>query len=168
MEGSGLVDLEGRPADLFASGALATVVVFTRADCPIANRYAPELARLHETLTPRGAAFFLVYPDEREDRASIREHLRAFDIPFTPLRDPGGSFVTRVGATTSPEAAVFDADGRLVYRGRIDDRFPELGISRPPGNRDLEAAIQAALAGDSGPLVVTEAVGCYLEDLHGE
>jgi hypothetical protein len=39
------------------------VLVFVRTDCPISNRYAPELRRLQDRFAPRGMAFWLVYPD---------------------------------------------------------------------------------------------------------
>ena len=162
----GVFDLDGSPIDILGSHARASVVVFTRSDCPIVNRYAPELARLHRKFSSKGVAFWLVYPDDREDRASIQKHVDEFGFPFTPVRDPEQILVEQIGVTTSPEAAVFDSRSQLVYRGRIDDRFPAFGISRDPVERDLENAIVAALEGTAGELVTTEAVGCYLSDLH--
>src|SRR5258708_33881879 len=64
------------------------------------------------------------------------------------LRDPKHSLVKYAGATITPEAAVL-AGGRLVYRGRIDDRYVELGVERPtPTRHDLADALAA---GDAGP-----------------
>ena len=162
----GPFDLEGTPVDPFASQGRAQVLIFTRSDCPIANRYAPELSRLHGQFSTEGVAFWLVYPDDRENAESIQAHLKEFGYPLTPLRDPGQVLVRKTGVTTSPEAAVFNSQGRLVYRGRIDDRFPSLGITRPPSERDLERAIEAVVSGTAGELVTTTAVGCYLSDLH--
>jgi hypothetical protein len=66
----------------------------------------------------------------------------------------------------TPEAAVFDARGRVVYRGRIDDRYVDFGLDRPePTSRDLERAIQDLLAGRSVAVPRTQAVGCILADL---
>lgn len=162
----GVLDLDGSPIDILGSDTRASVVVFTRSDCPIANRYAPELARLHREFSSKGVAFWLVYPDDREDRASIQKHVDEFGFPFTPVRDPERILVEQIGVTTSPEAAVFDSRSQLVYRGRIDDRFPAFGVSRDPMERDLENAIVAALEGTAEELVTTKAVGCYLSDLY--
>ena len=42
-----LLDLEGREVDPFQqTDARATVFLFTRTDCPISNRYAPEILGL--------------------------------------------------------------------------------------------------------------------------
>ena len=60
----GVLDLEGRAVDpLDAPGATAVVLIFTRTDCPISNRYAPEVRRLYERFHDRGVRFWLVYPD---------------------------------------------------------------------------------------------------------
>jgi hypothetical protein len=73
--------------------------------------------------------------------------------------------VKLAAATITPEAAVF-VDGRLVYRGRIDDRFVELGRERPaPTQRDLFDALTAIVAGKPAPHPKTQAVGCYISDL---
>ena len=51
LEGLTVTDLDGREVRPFASGpdaARAVVFVFTRSDCPIANRYAPDLQRLQQ------------------------------------------------------------------------------------------------------------------------
>jgi hypothetical protein len=97
-----LVDLDGRPADPLADGAVATVFLFVRTDCPISNRYAPEVRRLWEGFAPRGVAFFLVYPDPGEEPATIRESIADFDYPFPALRDPEHRLVARAGATVTP------------------------------------------------------------------
>ena len=51
------------------------VLVFTTTDCPISNRYAPELERLHRDYGSRGVAFFLVYPDPAVEAS---QRLRGF------------------------------------------------------------------------------------------
>lgn len=162
----GPYSLDDVPLDVFRGDATATVLVFTRSDCPIANRYAPELSRLYDTYSGRGVAFWLVYPDGRESRRSIEMHLESFAIPFTPVRDPHHVLVARIGATISPEAAVFDESEGFIYRGRIDDRFPAYGITREPVERDLGRAIDRALGTADQGLVTTAAVGCYLVDVH--
>ncbi len=75
----------------------------------------------------------------------------------------------RAGARITPEAAVFvpgSGGPRLVYHGRIDDRYPELGRMRPaPTTRDLEDVLEAVLAGRPVPRDAAPAVGCFLADV---
>lgn len=162
-----LWDLEGRAVSPFAGAPrTAFVFVFTRTDCPVSNRYAPELARLHERFAPRGVAFTLVYPGDETTAIAIRRHIQEYGYPFAPLRDPDFSFVGMVGATITPQAAVFDAGGTLRYLGRIDDRYISAGRVRPvPTRRDLEEALEAILAGRAVSADRTPAIGCLIDDL---
>jgi hypothetical protein len=164
-----VLDLDGRPIDPFdiAAKAKATALafVFISVECPISNRYAPEIRRLHDAFTARGVHFWLVFPDPADSPAIIRRHLQEFDYPVRALRDAEHELVTRAGATITPEAAVYDSRGQLAYRGRIDDRYIRLGLERPKASRkDLEAALSATLAGAPVSEPTTSAVGCYIAD----
>ena len=67
--------------------------------------------------------------------------------------------------TVTPEVAVM-VGGHMVYRGRIDDRYVELGKERPqPTQRDLESTLDALIAGKRVAQRETRAVGCILSDL---
>ena len=140
--------------------------LFVRTDCPLTNRYAPELQRIATEFAGQGVEFWLVYPDPAEKPAGIENHIAEYRLPGTPLRDPHHILVERGQATVSPEAAVFDSSGRLAYNGRIDDRFVELGRARPaPTTHDLESAISAVLRGQPVSPAKTRAVGCFLADV---
>ncbi len=161
-----VVDLDNHSVDPFqlTAGAKAVVFLFTATDCPISNRYAPEVQRLYRAYSDRGVRFFLVYPNPADTPALVREHAKSFGYPAEALRDPHQSLAKAAKVTIAPEAAVF-VGGRLVYHGRIDDRFVDLGVDRPqPTVRDLDEAIAAVLAGKPVPHPVTQAVGCYIAD----
>jgi hypothetical protein len=158
--------LEGRAVEplKFAPGIKALVFVFVSVDCPISNRYAPEVRRLYQAFYDKGVRFTLVYPNPAES-ASIRDHLRDFDYPFEAVRDPKHALVKHAQITVTPEVAVFQPDGSLAYRGRIDDRYVRLGLERPaPTQRDLAAALVAILEGKRVREPRTPAVGCYVAD----
>lgn len=165
-----MFDLSGRSIDpQQVAGARATVFLFARTDCPISNRYAPEVRRLHQKFASHGVTFWLVYPDPDESPDTIRKHLRAYGYPFGALRDPQHAFTKLTGATVTPEVAVFapgHADARLIYRGRIDDRYVEFGKIRPaPTRRDLEWALEAILVGKAVASATLPAIGCRISDL---
>ena len=148
-------------------GAVAlTVLVFVSTDCPISNRYAPEITRLHAEFAAQGVRFRLVYPNPLDDEAAINTHIEAYGYPKVAVRDRAHELVKKTGATITPEAVVLDARDRVVYRGRIDDRFVELGRERPsPTTRDLRNAIAAGLAGRRVSPARTQAVGCFIADM---
>jgi hypothetical protein len=159
-------DLDGRARDPFAHRAPAHVLLFVRSDCPITNRYAPELQRISSEFTTRGVDFWIVYADPSETAEAIRHHMAEYRLPGTALRDPEHSLVRRANATIAPEAAVFDSTGQLKYHGRIDDRYVDIGKTRPaPQTHDLEEAITAVLAGRAPAHASTQAVGCSLADV---
>jgi hypothetical protein len=154
---------------LFGSLAFAAdveVFVFVRTDCPITNRYAPELTRIAKEFQGRHVAFYLVYPDPNENKRAIENHMAEYGFPGTPLRDPDHTLEKRAHATVAPEAAVFDAAGNLKYHGRIDDLYVSPGVARPAAQvHDLENAITAVLAGKPVARPETRAIGCSLIDL---
>jgi ribosomal protein L35AE/L33A len=160
--------LAGAPVDALEApaGTKAIVFLFTSTDCPISNRYAPEVRRVAETFAAKGVVVRLVYPNPADEAAAIREHMTAFSYAgaTAALRDPRHALVKYAGVTVTPEAAVY-AGGRIVYRGRIDDRFVDLGVERPSATkRDLADALTAVLAGKPVAAPVTQAVGCFIAD----
>lgn len=159
-------DLRGKRVDpLAAAAGRPVVLVFVRTDCPISNRYAPTLERLSETYRGR-VDFWLVYPDGKESAAQIRAHLNEFRYTIPALRDVRRELVKRAQATITPEAAVFNSAGVLVYHGRIDNWYEDFGRARPsPTSHELRDAIPAALNGKPVSPDHANAVGCYISDL---
>jgi peroxiredoxin len=155
--------LDGRPVyPLQDTTATAVVLVFVRTDCPLSNRYAPEIQRLQSEFGPQGIPFWLVYPDADTSPEEIRRHLEDYRLTLHALRDPGHAFVRQSGVRVTPEVAVFSR-AQLVYRGRIDDRALELGKERPaPTRRDLEEVLASVVQGRVVTNDFTTAVGCYI------
>jgi hypothetical protein len=140
--------------------------VFVRTDCPISNRYAPEVRRVYERFAAQGVDFVLVYTDPNEPMETVREHIVAYSYPFRGVRDTRHTLVDLAGATVTPEVALFTKNGHLLYRGRIDDRFPDYGKARHrPAHRDFEAALIAATSNQPIQTRITHAVGCFIPDL---
>ena len=160
-------DLDGRPIDPLAPapGLRATVFLFISTDCPIANRYAPDIQHLARTFAGQGVRFWLVYANPHEPAASIRDHLRRYQYTIPALRDPEHDLVRMTRATVSPEAAIVAHGGALLYHGRIDDRWVDFGRDRAaPTRRDLADALSAILAGKPVTQTGPPAIGCTLSD----
>jgi hypothetical protein len=159
-------DLQGRTIDPFgALKARAVVLIFVCTDCPIANRYAPEIERLYEKYGRQDVLFWLVYADPRDDAGKIQKHLREYQYKIAAIRDPHHRLVSRCKVTKTPEAALIIPNGKQVYRGRIDDRNTDYGKSRnAPTRRDLQEAIDSVLGGRPVRVATTEVVGCFIPD----
>lgn len=156
--------IDGSPADPFQEAAGKPVVlVFVRTDCPISNRYAPLIQRISGQYAGK-AGFWLVYLGKTASPEKIRQHESEYGYKLPALRDPQHALVGQAQAQVTPEAAVFDAHHRLIYHGRIDNWYEDLGHARPAATtHELDKAIQAALHGTAPPSN-TPGVGCYISD----
>jgi peroxiredoxin len=157
-------DVDGRSLTAAEAGARATVWVFIAHDCPICNAYAPELARLAARYEPQGVHWRVAYAEPDLSLADLRAHARAYGLTMVLLSDPDLRAAQACGATVTPEAVVIDPHSRIIYRGRIDDRYPELGHPRShPQTHDLAVALDDLLANRIVTHPRTVAVGCALE-----
>jgi thiol-disulfide isomerase/thioredoxin len=161
-----LVDLDGKTVNPFQHpNGKVIVFLFVRTDCPISNRYAPTIQELSKEYK-KSAEFFLVYPVKSETAEEIRSHLLEFGYKLRALRDPDGELVKAAQTRVTPEAAVFRADGRLLYHGRIDDWYAEFGKARPaPSTHELSAALESSVTGKPVAVATMPAVGCFLPDV---
>lgn len=156
--------LDGSPADPFQEAAGKPVVlVFVRTDCPISNRYAPLIQRISAQHAGK-AGFWLVYLGKTASAEKIRQHESEYGYKLAALRDPQHALVVQAKVRVTPEAAVFDAHHRLIYHGRIDNWYEDIGHARPAATtHELDGAIQAALTGKAPPSSAP-GVGCYIAD----
>ncbi len=144
---------------------LITVLIFLRTDCPISNSYAPEIERLSKAYAGRGVQFQLVFPDRALSQGQIDRYRREYALTIPAQRDPTRALTVKAQAIATPEAAVFVGD-RLVYHGRIDNRYAALGKARPAATEhDLEQVLQAVIQGRESPFVHRPAIGCAIGDL---
>ena len=161
------VDLSGNPiTQLAPAGARATVLFFAASDCPISNRYIPEMQRLAKQYEPLGVRVWFVYPNPGDDAQAIRAHNMEFAITANTALDTRQNLMLLAHATVTPEVAVLVPERgslHLVYRGRIDDRYLALGTERPQAtHHDLEEAIRAVLAGEPVPPPGGPPIGCSI------
>ena len=162
-----LKDPDGRLVDPFlaAENSAAIVFLFASVDCPVSNRYAPEVQRIHATFAPKNVAFWLVYPNPSDTPDAVRAHLAAYGYPVHALLDPRHDLAKLAHVTITPEAAVFNRSRALAYHGRIDDKFVSLGVERPSATRrDLFEALTAVVGGGTPAQASTPAVGCFIAD----
>lgn len=165
-EESVAVGLRAFPVDPLDQGEDdISVLVFTQTECPIARRYAPEIFRLQRDFAAEGVRFWLVFPDPDDNPDRVRAHLKEYVHGCAVALDPAHQLVARAGVTVTPEVAVFVGD-QLAYRGRITDRETGFGKLRKEASiHDLADALDAIVSGNEPTKRVTEAVGCYIQDL---
>jgi len=106
------------------------VISFTCNHCPYAQAYEDRFSALAREFQPKGIAFVAInpndevsYPDDSFD--NMKERAQAKDFPFPYLRDESQEVAKAYGAVCTPHIFVLDGECKLVYEGRIDDRWKE-------------------------------------------
>jgi len=158
------------PAAIPASSPRATVWLFISTDCPICNGYQPEIERLRMRFAPRGIEFVGVYAEVPLGRSEMEAHVAKFGMKYPVRIDTDRAIQQRLGARLVPEVVVTagapDSSGNpaaFLYRGRIDDQWPERGSRRPSATvHDLERALEAIVAGRAPAVRTTTPIGCVL------
>src|SRR5262245_27493494 len=161
------VDLKGtKHVPLDTKGARAVVFFFVVADCPVANYYTSEINAIIKDHAGKPVRFFVVHVDPDLTPAAARAHAKEYGITCPVLIDAKHDLVKATGATITPEAVILTPGGKIAYRGRIDDRYVELGKRRiAPTRRDVRDALAALLAGRPVKEPRNRAIGCPVPDL---
>jgi hypothetical protein len=153
----------GSPLDS-QRGSEATIVVAFSIECPISNGYVPTLNRMVETYRDRGVSVVAINPNVSQSANAIVKHKREYKPVFEILQDENGEIAKSLGLTICPEACVLDQQGRVRYRGRIDDRYSRRGGAPDEARaHELRDAIDALLAGKEVTEPRTKAIGCPIQ-----
>ncbi len=139
------------------------VFVFLSAECPVAQRYAMRLKRMHKEYYEKHTTIVGVYSNENDSVEDVQEYLKRAEYPFPIVKDVNGSLARYLGATMTPQAHLIDSKKVLRYRGPIDDNRYETRVK----HNYLKDAIVAVLSGREVKIKETPAFGCtiHLPDL---
>ena len=165
VAGQRVVDLTGQVHVIGRSpGCRAIVVVFLATECPISNQSLPRLNRIARAFERQGVEVYGVIAEGAATRSEALRHRKEYRIRFPVLLDETGALVEALRPTHTPHAFVLDVQGRTLYSGRIDDRYPGLTKkSIRAGRQYLSDAVQSALHGRPVAVPKTEPIGCLLE-----
>ncbi len=158
-------DVTGQSRTLLAPArGRVDLLFFVNRECPISNRYAPEITRICRDYASRGVQCTLVYADRTTTPASVAAHRKEFALaPNATAVIDDGRLTTAIDATVTPEAAIYTSDGRQ-YRGRIDNLYLDVGrMQRAATVHDVRDALDAIARGTAVRARETEPIGCTIE-----
>ena len=162
-----LMDLRGAIHNLDQNdGRRVRAFVFISTECPVSNGYIKTLNKIHAKIARSGmeAEFFGVVSDPTVSRTQAVKHFEEFEAEFTILFDASGLLAQAMKASHVPESFVLDRDGKLLYRGAIDNSWEALGRRRPQAEKEFFAdALTAASAGEPVAVAATQPIGCLFE-----
>ncbi|MBA3935877.1 MAG: redoxin domain-containing protein [Planctomycetes bacterium] len=135
--------------------------IFLGSECPISQTLVPTLNRLVAAYQAQGVELFGVWSDPSVTRAEAAAHFTEWQVAFPVLHDSARMLREELKPTHVPEAFVLSEDGRLIYRGAIDNSYQEPGHRRTNVEKHFLAdALRAALDGTPPLVAQTPAVGC--------
>ena len=142
---------------------IATVVIFTKHDCPIANSYLPTLQRIKDDFHSQGIRFLLVYSSPVVTTEIASKHAKEYAITIPAFLDSDLAIAKTLDAKVTPEVFVVDASGTTLYRGRIDDKYVGYGKRRSaPTREDLREALRDVTAIRPVRVPSTNPLGCFI------
>ena len=99
------------------------------------------------------------YPDDAPEQlaAIAREAGYTFPVLYDETQEVAKAYT----AACTPDFFVFDESRSLVYRGQFDDARPNAGT--PVTGRDLRAAVDAVLAGETPSADQRPSIGCNIK-----
>ena len=149
-----------------ATGKRGTLVMFLCNHCPFVVHIRRQLvASAHEALD-RGLAVFAInsndadsYPQDGPVAMAALARDENWRFPF--LFDATQEVAHSMHAQCTPDLFLYDAEGKLAYRGQFDDSRPSNG--KPVTGSDLRAAVEAVAAGRTPPTDQKPSVGCSIK-----
>lgn len=125
------------------------LVMFICNHCPYVKAIEERLIELGHDLSSIGVKTIAIcsndplsYPDDSFE--NLRQRARDKHYPFTYLHDLSQQAARDFGAVCTPDFFLYDGQGRLAYRGRLDDSWKDpTKVTR----RDLLEAAKTLAAG---------------------
>jgi peroxiredoxin len=159
-------NVDGNELTLAGSmGAKGLLVVFSCNHCPWVQRWEGRIVELGNAFPARGIAVVAVnsndtveYPDDGFEQMRSRAKEKGYAFPY--VVDATSDVARAFGASKTPEAYLFDAQGKLVYTGTIDDNARDAGAVTAAYLKD---ALEAVATGKPVPLAMTKALGCSIK-----
>lgn len=141
-----------------------SVYIFLSETCPISQYYTITLKDLYREFESKNLAFKGVFPNKESTEESVAEFKRSYDLPFDLMLDPEQKMAREMKATVTPEVIVKnDRTGEILYQGRIDDSYYQVGKKRAfVRDHDLRDALSKIQNNQPVKKPKTDAVGCII------
>lgn len=145
-------------------GEKGTLVIFSCNHCPFAKAWEGRIAALGNEYRKKGIGVIQINSNNPavagDTYESMQERAKARGLEFPYVVDATSDVARAFGAKVTPEAYLFDAAGKLVYHGAVDDNHASPENVKQPY---LQEALKDLLAGKEIATKQTKAVGCGIK-----
>lgn len=140
-----------------------TVVIFFAPECPICKSNTKAISEL-KTKYQGKANFYLIYPGTYYSTGFIRKFQKKYQLEIASYKDPEKSLARALDAGITPQAFVINAQGNVLYTGKINNQYDDIGKRRAVVTEFyVQDALDSVLKGEEPAIRFTEAVGCIIE-----
>ena len=161
-----LPDLEGKAYSSTMTAGKPVLVVFMCNHCPFVINVIDTLASKARDYEKQGVRVIGInandistHPADSPDKMKVFAADHGIGFPY--LYDETQKVAQAFKAACTPDFFLFDAGHKLVYRGQFDDSRPSL--DKKVSGSDLNAAINALIAGDAIPELQKPSLGCNIK-----
>ena len=147
------------------AGKKGTLVVFTCNHCPWAKMWQTRVTEIGNAAGKAGIGMVAInandpadYPED--DMNGMKQRAKQLGMKFPYVVDATSDVARAFGASRTPEAFLFDAEGKLVYHGTIDDNAKDATAVKDAW---LKAAVNEVAAGKTVTTAETKAMGCSIK-----
>jgi peroxiredoxin len=142
-----------------------TLVFFTCNHCPFAKAWESRIVELGNTYEAKGIGVVAVNANDpkvaaEDDFDGMQKRAKDRGMQFPYVVDATSNVARAFGATRTPEAFLFDKDGKLVYHGTIDDNGEEPSKVEKTYLKD---ALDAVASGKEVAVKETKSIGCGIK-----
>ena len=146
-------------------GERGTLVFFACNHCPFVIGWQKEMVAIGNEYRKKGfGVIFINSNDPAKNKGDSMQGMQkmaeaeGYEFPYAV--DSTSDIARNFNAGKTPDVFLFDADGKLVYKGAVGEggRAP-----KEDGEAYLRNALDAVLAGKAVDKTVTKAVGCSIK-----
>ncbi len=144
----------------------ALLVMFICQHCPFVKHVQSELAKIGQDYSQQPLGIVAIsandvvnYPDDSPEK--LKQMAKQLKFNFPVCYDESQEVSKSYTAACTPDFFLFDADGKLAYRGQLDDSRPSTDI--PVTGKDLRQAIDAVLQDQLIDFEQKPSIGCNIK-----
>lgn len=144
----------------------ALLIMFICQHCPFVKHIKQELANIGRDYSQQPLGIVAIsandvenYPDDSPTK--LKQMAQELNLNFPICYDESQSVSKSYTAACTPDFFLFDAEGKLAYRGQLDDSRPSSDI--PVTGKDLRAAIDALLQDKQIDIEQKPSIGCNIK-----
>ena len=153
-------------SDAYLRGRGPAVVAFICNHCPFVVHIRAGLVEFGRRCQEKGVNFVAISSNDvgshpQDGPGPMAEEAKRHGYVFPYLYDESQDVARAFDAACTPDFFVFDGQGKLAYRGQFDAARPSNKL--PVTGADLEAAVDALLAGKAPSPEQKPSIGCNIK-----